>query len=183
MISRHKGNIPEVIPDGIYGEETTNAVTEFQKNNALPVTGKIDNYTWDAIYEAYKEASEYFGGSHGIYPFIGKDLIYAGFGGYIIYIIQAMINTIAQFYDNIDGVKINGLFDKQTSDQIKLLQDITGCMADGKLDKHTWNCIARLYNHHAAADEAGSIDFTEEDTVEEISEPAVPTVKTIGSVG
>ena len=38
-----------VIPDGIYGPETMQAVAGFQRKHALPVTGITDQATWEAI--------------------------------------------------------------------------------------------------------------------------------------
>ena len=38
--------------DGIYGEETEAAVSEFQRNNHLRVTGKMNNATWRALQKA-----------------------------------------------------------------------------------------------------------------------------------
>ena len=36
----------KLVPDGIYGPNTVQAVREFQRQNALPVTGETDNATW-----------------------------------------------------------------------------------------------------------------------------------------
>lgn len=45
--------IPSVNPDGIYGEETKEAVREFQSVFALPETGVVDYPTWYKIQEIY----------------------------------------------------------------------------------------------------------------------------------
>ena len=38
----------KLVPDGIYGPNTVQAVREFQRQNGLPVTGETDNTTWSA---------------------------------------------------------------------------------------------------------------------------------------
>ncbi len=38
-------NIPCLIPDGIFGEETLEAVMRFQRQSGRPVTGRVDNAT------------------------------------------------------------------------------------------------------------------------------------------
>ena len=43
--------IPVVFPTGRFDLQTQNAVTEFQKKFNLPITGKIDFITWNAIME------------------------------------------------------------------------------------------------------------------------------------
>ncbi len=45
--------IPSVNPDGIYGEETKEAVREFQSVFGLPETGVVDYPTWYKIQEIY----------------------------------------------------------------------------------------------------------------------------------
>ena len=47
---------PSLIPDGIYGPQTTAAVSAFQRNRGLPATGVTDQATWDAIVAAYEPA-------------------------------------------------------------------------------------------------------------------------------
>ena len=46
-------NIREVNIDGYYGEETENAVNDFQVVNGLPDTGVVDYITWCSMYEQY----------------------------------------------------------------------------------------------------------------------------------
>ena len=45
-----------VVPDGIYGPQTVAAVSVFQRNHGLPVTGITDQLTWDTIAAAYEPA-------------------------------------------------------------------------------------------------------------------------------
>ena len=45
--------IPVITPDGIYGQETRNAVEKFQSIFGLPVTGVVDYRTWYKISEIY----------------------------------------------------------------------------------------------------------------------------------
>ena len=54
-------NIPKVAVDGIYGENTQNAVRQFQKVFDLPQTGVVDYRTWykiSAIYVALTRIAE-----------------------------------------------------------------------------------------------------------------------------
>lgn len=46
-------SIPRIQADGIYGEATKNAVTEFQRIFDLPQTGIIDFSTWYKISQIY----------------------------------------------------------------------------------------------------------------------------------
>ena len=46
--------LKSVIPDGIYGADTMQAVSAFQKEAGLPVTGVTGRTTWDAVRDAYE---------------------------------------------------------------------------------------------------------------------------------
>ena len=45
--------LPDVVPDGRYGDSTERAVAAFQKTAGLPQTGRADRQTWRAMAEAY----------------------------------------------------------------------------------------------------------------------------------
>ena len=53
VISEDDARFPSVIPDGIYGPATMNAITVFQRLYELPVTGITDQITWEKIVAAY----------------------------------------------------------------------------------------------------------------------------------
>ena len=53
VIAENDSKIPSLIPDGIYGQETLNAVAAFQRIHSLPVTGIVDEATWESIAEEY----------------------------------------------------------------------------------------------------------------------------------
>ena len=48
-ISRLDTQIPSLVPDGIYGTETAESITAFQRRHLLPQTGKVDFSTWNKL--------------------------------------------------------------------------------------------------------------------------------------
>ena len=52
-MSKHYLGIRRVNPDGIFGAETTAAVTDAQRVFDIPITGKVDYATWLMIYEMF----------------------------------------------------------------------------------------------------------------------------------
>lgn len=52
-IARNYPALPSVTADGIYGENTANAVREFQRVFNLPVSGIVDYPTWYKISQIY----------------------------------------------------------------------------------------------------------------------------------
>ena len=56
VLAQDDGALPNLVPDGIYGQETVNAILAFQRKYGLPTTGITDQATWDAIVPAYEAA-------------------------------------------------------------------------------------------------------------------------------
>lgn len=57
LIGEFYSSIPVLIPDGIYGERTADAVRAFQKIFRLPQTGIVDYTTWYKISDMYVRLS------------------------------------------------------------------------------------------------------------------------------
>ena len=59
MLSEFIPQIPPVTTDGIYGPKTTDAVRAAQRWFDLPVTGNVDEKTWDEIYDQFSGIENY----------------------------------------------------------------------------------------------------------------------------
>ena len=59
MLSEFIPQIPPVTTDGIYGPNTANAVRAAQGWFDLPVTGTVDERTWDEIYDQFSGIENY----------------------------------------------------------------------------------------------------------------------------
>lgn len=53
VLSAHISTIPPLSVDGIYGQQTKNAVLAAQRRFGLPETGSVGSQTWDEIYNQY----------------------------------------------------------------------------------------------------------------------------------
>ena len=56
VLGEDDDRLKNVVPDGIYGDQTRNAVYHFQRSHGIPATGVTDQITWDAIYQEYEPA-------------------------------------------------------------------------------------------------------------------------------
>ena len=54
ILAQFNSMIPFVTLDGVYGPATREAVRSFQTQQELPVTGEVDQATWNALFNAYK---------------------------------------------------------------------------------------------------------------------------------
>jgi len=100
-LSRAYG-LPRVIPDGIYGSETRDAVAEFQKSAGLTVTGVVDFATWNALYEAYENTEKSSLPPRMISPFDTYNesgVLRRNDKFPTIYIVQAMLEELSRLYE------------------------------------------------------------------------------------
>ena len=55
VIAANNSAVPSVAVDGVYGNETKNAVIAVQKLSGLEQTGAVGALTWNAIVNLYNE--------------------------------------------------------------------------------------------------------------------------------
>lgn len=145
-IARANANITSVIPDGLYGNQTEQAVRDFQKEYGLPETGETDLYTWEKVIAVYEELECVRDQSRSIEMIPScRGGCHSGESGYHIFGIQGMLIALGHRFDNIDIIEMSGNMDQATTDVIKMLQKLSLLDATGDLDISTWNAIARLY--------------------------------------
>ena len=53
QLSKAYRSLPQLAVDGVFGERTLEAVMRFQREAGLPVTGVVDQATWNAIRDAW----------------------------------------------------------------------------------------------------------------------------------
>ena len=145
--------VPAVIPDGIYGDSTMNAVKAFQKEFFLNPSGVTDNSTWDKVVDVYKHVNTAIsnGNSAGIYPERGIDETHYSYYPTLI-IIQAMLHALSGRFTNISAPIINGEFDDATRISIESFQLICGHNPDGNITKKFWNSLSLAYEVYISAD-------------------------------
>lgn len=152
-ISKKYDDIPSVIPDGVYGQDTINAVTAFQKKFSLNQTGTTDNSTWDAIVELYKEIEKELRDPLcvRIYPEHG---LKADTSSYTptVYIIQNMMFALSEIFENIPAPSVNGVLDDKTTDTIKAIQLASGLNPDGNVNKVFWDYLVVIYETYVSND-------------------------------
>ncbi len=144
VISQNDDRIPPILSDGIYGEETTGAVKAFQNARGLDVTGEADPITWSLI---AKEAAE-----HNLKPvlldiFPDDFILLPESTGYLVYIIQILLNILSRDYDNFPAVDIDGIYSPKMHEAVIKLQEISGADPNTYgIDAKTWNMLAKKAN-------------------------------------
>ena len=137
---------PSVIPDGIYGPNTTTAVSAFQRRYGLPVTGVADQATWDAIVPVYKDALIYVDEAEPLRIVLNpNEVIRRDQQNPNIYLVQAILTVLADSYESILRPGFSGVLDLPTANSISSFQEMSLLPVTGELDKKTWKHLALHY--------------------------------------
>ena len=150
MISEDDPQYPTVIPDGIYGPDTMQAVSAFQRRNGLPVTGVTDQQTWERIVRAFDSAQIRIGKAESIEIIMdpGKEYRLGDSSPYI-YLLQSMLTQLSKDHPAIIAPGHSGILDEDTAVSLSGFQELASLPVTGRLDKITWKYIVRHFTLNA----------------------------------
>lgn len=150
IIGEDDAALPSVVPDGIYGQQTIQAVTAFQRKYALPVTGVTDQKTWDTIVSVYEPALIRTGKAQPIEIIMDPGQVYRlGESSPNLYLMQSMLLYLSQLHPSIDTPTHNGMLDDPTSKALAGFQTLAGLPPTGELDKITWKYLVKQFTLNA----------------------------------
>lgn len=146
VIAEDDDRFPTVVPDGIYGPTTMQAVTAFQQLQGLPVTGITDQTTWEAIVDAHALALVRVGKAEPIEILLepGQILRLGDEGPYIL-LMQSMLIWLSQDNDKIPMPNHTGTLDAQSAAALSAFQQLAGLPETGELDRVTWKNLSRQF--------------------------------------
>lgn len=144
--------IPKIDPvDGIFGEDTENAVIAFQRIFNLTPDGIVGRATWNKmimLYVGIRRLSEL--ASEG-QDYIGTDLQFPenltiGAVGPRVSSAQYYLLIISNFDSRIPSVPVTGEFGQLTANSIRAFQEAYNLPVTGILDEATWNTLYDTYS-------------------------------------
>lgn len=146
VIAQEDERQPSLVPDGIYGNQTTAAVAAFQRNHGIPATGVADQNTWDSIVDAYEPALIRVGPAQPLEIILEPgQIIRRGDAEPNVYILQAVLIVLSDVYASITPPGMNGILDEATAASLEAFQALSGLPQTGELDKITWKQLALHY--------------------------------------
>ncbi len=143
--------IPEISnPNGVFDEETEEAVKVFQRTFNLTADGVVGKGTWfeiSRVYNAVKKLSELDseGEIIGVPTNPPSSILKQGSRGTDVLILQYLLNYIAEFYNFVPSVLQNGVFDERTKISVMEFQRNFGLTPDGVVGPSTWNKLYEVY--------------------------------------
>ena len=150
-ISDNYPSIPKIaLPDGVFSFDTEDAVKRFQEIFGLTPDGIVGNATWYRIlflYNAVKRLNEL--DSEGItlsevtQQFPGATV--PGDTGDSVRNIQYFLAYLAQFYNEIPEVALDGIYGPATENAVRAFQTLFELPVTGEVDLLTWDSLYRTY--------------------------------------
>ena len=138
--------LPNVNPDGIYGASTRTAVSAFQKQASLPVTGIAENKTWNAIASAYLRHAPRVLPAEPLHITLQPgQTIAPGEKNLHLYLIQAMMAALGECYTGAEPPLVTGVYDAATQRAVLKLQALFGQAQTGRIDASFWSYLSKLY--------------------------------------
>ena len=150
-ISDNYPSIPKIaIPDGVFSFDTEDSVRRFQEVFSLTPDGVVGPATWyriQLIYNAVKRLNEL--NSEGIKldevtQQYERELS-EGDTGVEVNNVQYLIAYLAQFYDTIPAVAVDGIYGSDTANAVRSVQRTFDLPITGAVDYATWDVMYRTY--------------------------------------
>ncbi|MBQ7377442.1 MAG: peptidoglycan-binding protein [Clostridia bacterium] len=147
-IATFVATVPTIAVDGVYGNATQAAVSAFQQAYGLPVTGSVNERTWDRIYNVYlglvSSIPVVFTEGTTI-PFPGV-ILRRGSQGDAVRVLQQYINGIAAVFSEIPPLSVDGVFGAGTEASVIAFQEAFGLSGTpGVVGAVLWDAIASVY--------------------------------------
>lgn len=150
-ISDNYPSIPKIVlPDGVFGFDTEEAVRRFQEVFSLEADGIVGKSTWYAVqflYNAVKRLNEL--DSEGIALDEVTQQYTAGLtqgsSGVEVQNIQYLLAYLAEFYSEIPPIAIDGIFGPATASAVQAAQRLFELPITGEVDFATWDVLYRTY--------------------------------------
>ena len=149
QLAYHDNDIPFIVIDGIFDDQTRDALAAFQRKYELTPNGVADRRTWNLLYEKYLESLEEnsIAESLLVFPTRPDGFFYkVGDVGYGVGVIQMILDSLDAYYD-FGEIPIDQKYGEKTRRAVRTFQEKNGITPTGDVDKKTWNLLAEQMNY------------------------------------
>lgn len=149
VLSAFYNTIPSVDINGVLDTQTRSSIMEFQKTVGLPITGIVDERTWDAMYNSVAGILKTVPSSAIALPSLlwPGEIYKLGSEGPNVYLIQQYLSYIASVLEGIPPASPDGIYGPQTERAVREFQKFFGIDETGVVDRYTWNRIVLIYRN------------------------------------
>lgn len=130
------------LQDGVFGNRTVAAVKEWQQYANLPMSGIIDEKTWDSLINKLREMQIITN-----IPLASRSYFLSnGQQGLSVFKMQEYLNEIAAVNKCLRPIPIDGLYGPMTVTAVQQFQYLYDLKIDGIIGKVTWDSIINERN-------------------------------------
>jgi len=137
--------IPELQPDGRFGERTLESVMRFQKQSGLPVTGVVDQDTWNAIRDEWLDVERELAQPRQLRGFPAGEVVQPGQSREYLYMVQAMFHALSRVMEDLEEEYIDATHSGSSVHNALWLQKRANLKQTGNMDRETWDALTSLY--------------------------------------
>ncbi len=146
-------NLPQLALDGIFGGETLESVLTFQRDFGLPVTGTVDQSTWEALVREWTALEREVSPPRTLQIFPGEGhQVLPGEGGDYMILPQTMFQVLSRHLEGIAEDAADGVHGAASVENTKWLQQLAQLEETGIMDRATWDALSRLYELFVTSD-------------------------------
>ncbi len=149
VLSAFDPYIPPVTVDGIFGENTQNAVIAFQKINNLTPDGVVGDITWNELYSQFRGTVDNVFEDNDAFRInlvpAPTSVLRVGASGETVQALQTYLNAIALDNGNDTFISTDGIYGAQTAQAVREFQAAAGLTQTGEVDAQTWEAIVSAY--------------------------------------
>ena len=139
--------LPFVAVDGEFGEETLEAVMTFQREFSTPVTGRVDQRTWDAIVRHYRDWERERAQPRALRVFPPRPFrVEPGEQDDVMAVVGTVFQLLSGVLEGILPQEGSSYHNARSVRNTCWLQALSGMEQTGVMDRFTWNMLARLYD-------------------------------------
>jgi len=135
--------------DGDFGPLTAASVESYQQAFGLPVTGVVNEATWDSIQNTYYGIVDNFDYNFEeglILPYPGR-ILTQGAEGNDVRALQEYLNYISQTYNEIPRVTVDGSFGPATTEAVSAFVRLFNLQSNPtRVNALVWNAIISVYD-------------------------------------
>ena len=145
-LAQRYSKMPVLAVDGVFGEQTLEAVMRLQRELQLPVTGVVDRTTWNAIRNGCLEQESNSAAPRSLRAFPGEgSRVKPGEERDFLGVPQAMFQMLGRYFTGITPHSVNAVHSPASVGNVRWLQRAAGRPETGVLDGQTWDMLSRLY--------------------------------------
>ncbi|MBQ4102708.1 MAG: peptidoglycan-binding protein [Oscillospiraceae bacterium] len=138
--------IPRIRADGIFGNDTRNAVIAFQNRFGLTADGVVGLQTWSKMVSVFNETESNLLEQEETPGTYGGRVLSFGSSGMNVMQLQQRLWAISRQYQGIYPVFPDGEFGEDTTRSVRQFQREFGLDETGFVDRRTWERINEIYN-------------------------------------